>query len=202
MRKSDLPQVQEPEGEEFILYLHLRESENNMKKLMMTVVILLMAGMAQAAAVTWSTGKLYTPTPGTGVFGGEVNATDGAYLATVTFFLDNAGAPGVEITGLSGITDTTTVAVSDALTGVTSGYEFAPGVTYWAQVFVTSLPASGTYYTMESAIISFTIPGTGSGNAPFASAMPSQWTVVPEPTSMALLALGAAALGLRRRSRG
>jgi hypothetical protein len=29
--------------------------------------------------------------------------------------------------------------------------------------------------------------------------MPSQWTVVPEPTSMALLALGVVAASLRRR---
>jgi hypothetical protein len=172
-----------------------------MKKMTMMIMALFVAGMTQAAAVTWNTGKLYTPTPGTGVFGGEVNATSSEYLATVYFFVDNAGVAGAAITGLSGITDDTTVALSDALNGTTSGYDFTAGSTYWAQVVITSLPASGTYYTMTSDVVSFTIPGTGNGSINFttAGAMPSQWTVVPEPTSMALLALGVVAASLRRR---
>lgn len=171
-----------------------------MKKMMMIMGAVLVAVMSQAAAVSWNTGKIYTPN-GDGSFGGEVNATDGAYLATVTFFLNAGGVAGAEITGLSGITDTTTASLTDSLTGTTSGFDFVAGTTYWAQVYVTSLPASGTYYTMQSSLISFVIPGTGNGSAAFAAAMPEQWTVVPEPTSMALLAFGVAALGLRRRFR-
>ena len=173
-----------------------------MKKMMMLVGVLLVAGMAQAAAVSWNTGRLYTPNAD-GSFGGEVNATTDQYLATVYFFVDNAGIAGEQIAGILGNTDNTTPAVTDALNGTTSGYDFAANTTYWAQVYITSLPASGTYYTMTSTLTSFTIPGTGNGSINFTSvgALPSQWTVVPEPTSMALLALGVSAIGLRRRFR-
>ena len=173
-----------------------------MKKMIIMIAVLLVAGMSQAAAVAWNTGKIYTPNPD-GSFGGEINTTDGAYLATVYFFVDNVGSAGAEISGLSGVTDTTSASLSDAFNGTTSGYDFAVGSTYWAQVVVTSLPASGTYYTMTSDVVSFSIPGTGNGSINFTTAggMPTEWTVVPEPTSMALLAFGVAALGLRRRFR-
>jgi hypothetical protein len=173
-----------------------------MKKTTLILAAMLVAGMTQAAAVSWNTGKIYTPNED-GSFGGEINATSGAYLATVYFFADNGGIQGAEIEGLGGVTDTTSTALGDAFNGTTTGYDFTPGGTYWAQVYVTSLPESGTYYTMTSTMVQLTIPDTGNGNVNFttAGAMPSQWTVVPEPTSMALLALGVATIGLRRKFR-
>lgn len=156
---------------------------------------LLVTGLAQAAAVSWSTGKIYVPNVD-GSFGGEVNATTGAYLATVFFFTDAAQTTPVITTGT---TDDSTTSLSDALSG-TTGDQFANGGTYYAYVFVST--AAGDY-TMTSGQLQFTVGLTGNGNINFTTSglMPGEWTVVPEPTSMALLGLGIAAFGLRRKIR-
>lgn len=170
-----------------------------MKKAMMMVVAAFVTCMAQAAAVSWSTGTIYAPNPD-GSFGAAAGGTTGQYLATVYFFADNGGVAGEPVIVTSGTSDTSTAAFGSALNGTTS-QSFAANTTYWTYVNVTTQPASGTYYTMNSSVISFTTGGTGDSNLNFGAlgAMPAEWTVVPEPTSMALLAFGVAALGLRRR---
>jgi hypothetical protein len=170
-----------------------------MKKMMMVLAIALIAGMSQAANVLWFTGTIYVPTVGTGAFGAATGSTvAGTYNAAVTFYLNNAGAPGSAIAGVTGVSDTTT-SVSSNLNGTTGAYNFLANTTYWASVYV-STAVNGAWY-MQSKTVSFTMPGTGNYTLNFTSAgaMPAAWA--PEPTSMALLALGAAAVGLRRRTR-
>jgi hypothetical protein len=177
--------------------------EKKMKKLVTFLSAAMLTAAVQAAAVAWTTGNNAIKVPNAdGSFGPNAGATSGQYLATVYFFADNGGVAGSAIEGVTGNTDNSTSVLS-ALNGTTAGYDFVAGSAYWAQVVVTTLPAAGTYYTMSSSKVMFTIPGTGSAALNFTTlgAMPSQWTVVPEPTSMALLALGAAAIGLRRKFR-
>jgi len=169
-----------------------------MKKLMMMLVFALVAGMSQAAAISWNTGKIYTPGIG-GVFGAAVGNTTGPYLAMVYLYTDAGGVNGITLTG--GNTDNSTTAVGGSvLNSDTVGYNFLVGSTYYGKVVVTTTDGN---WKMTSGLAASTIPGTGNGALNFttAGAMPSQWTAVPEPTSMALLALGAAALGLRRKLR-
>jgi len=174
-----------------------------MKRLVAILGVAMLTAAVQAAAVSWSTGNYSIKVPnGDGSFGSNAGSTTGQYLATVYFFVDNGGVAGAAALPTDGFTDNSTSALS-ALSGTTVGYDFVAGSTYWAQVVVTTLPASGTYYTMTSDLVSIAIPGTGSAALNFTTlgAMPTEWTVVPEPTSMALLALGVAAVGLRRRFR-
>lgn len=176
-----------------------------MKKLVTLIAVIFAVSFVNAASVAWSTGAIKTPGVG-GVFGANVGTTTGIYLATVTFYLDNASALGSVIAGVTGNTDTSTSsATGSVLNGTGTTYSFGNNASYWAKAIVTSTDGK---WKMESTAARFTIGGTGNGSINFltgsgfdtvANKMPTVWTAVPEPTSMALLALGVAAVGLRRR---
>jgi len=178
-----------------------------MKKIVTLIAVVFAVSCVNAASVAWSTGAIKVPLAG-GTFGANVGTTTGIYLATVAFYLDNAGELGAAIAGVTGTTDTTTsVATGSVLNGTGATYSFGNNASYWAQVVVTSTDGN---WIMTSTVARFTLPGTGNGSVNFltgsgfntiANKMPTEWTAVPEPTSMALLALGVAALGLRRKFR-
>lgn len=187
-----------------------------MKKMMMVMALMLVAGMSQAATVLWSTGAIRVPTaPWTdGSFGAAAGATSGQYLATVSFFLDNAGVKGALIGTVTGNTDTSTAAGSSVLNGTTGGFSFTASTKYWASVVITTTPGIlgagvGEYWKQESTAAQFTEAAVGSASINFltgsqiggSNLLPAKWTYVPEPTSMALLAFGSALIGLRRKFR-
>ncbi len=167
-----------------------------MKKIVIASLFMMLVCGVQAAQTLWSSGTLKDPVTGLNL--GSNNAN---FSAIISFYTDAAGLNSVAVTGN---TDDMTN-ISSALSGTTDNV-FAATTTYYAKIIITS---DDSKWVMQSGIAAFKTPvnpnnaninfTTGAGFVVVDNKLASGWVAVPEPTSMALLALGVAAVGLRRR---
>lgn len=185
-----------------------------MKKMLTFAAILFAVVGAQAASISWGSAWVYSyrsPDP-----------VDGVPAST---WYDRGTLAGTAWLVLLASSDTAGISVSGgALTAGTGNsqadIESMAGTSGYPAFSATGVSAtSGNWYTMvvwDSATTLWGVgtaqqiamagePGLETGLASFSNALgyanPGEFALVPEPTSLAFLALGAAALGLRRKFR-
>ena len=182
------------------------------------VAALFVTVAAQAASIDWAINGVNAVKNRAGVGVGSgwivylVNADYmegiGTAITAGTFGSSTAGVLGSATTGAMSYLEETATATHSSLVAGT-GYNYA--VLVFNEVYTGMENSTGFYHFSAILPASGTVPAYQLGEdpatqvsftSPNMAANPwTAYTIIPEPTAMALLALGAAAVGLRRRFR-
>ena len=166
---------------------------------MLTLAIMAIAGMTQAASFKWSTSALTAPNADGSAGTTAASEATGTWLATVTLYSDaDCTKP---ISGVTGNSSSTVNAMSNAIGDTFGGadFKFDNSTVYYAILELTYTSSAGTQ-TITTEPISTKLRTTGNTSLNFATAISNaSWTAAPEPTSGLLLLLGMAGLALKRK---
>ena len=187
-----------------------------MKKMMVMILAVGFAGFASAAMVAWGNDNAVSPL--VGIDGSTKLYTSTANMTAFSMYLvPNTVASGdFEPTDALGNAASlvTMATTAGALSGASGSYQygtdFSNGATFYAIAYMT-FDGNDYFMVINAGTWTLTAADNGGVDAFYWNAGTyggltttgevNKWQAVPEPTAAALLALGAVALGLRRRFR-